>query len=191
MNAQTAFYDLKNWRYHAVDKGGKNTLEIFPEKKLAQALEEEGFSLTGFSLVMTASGYEQINPGEEDLAPGDVIEELFGGELDEGLEFEDRLMRLFYSVELLRRNPAGTLVTYKTKEDWVCDPRDRQADFKQVQQLHEAVFFHLNRLGCPLVERPFDRADYTAFRERVGLEDSRQARAVWASSRGAQAKKRD
>lgn len=56
MNIQKAFYDLKNWRYKAVHKAGKNTLEIFPEKELAAALAEEDFTNVHFSVVLTATG---------------------------------------------------------------------------------------------------------------------------------------
>lgn len=191
MNIQKAFYDLRNWRYKAVHKAGKNTLEIFPEKELAAALAEEDFTNVHFSVVLTATGWNPVDPGDDEDVPGDVIEDLFGGDLDEGLEFEDMLARLFFSVELMRGKPVSTLVTYKSKEDWVCEPGDRQADFQAVQQLHEAVLFHLGRLGHAPVPCPFDKAHYTAFRERMGLEDSRMARSIWAADEGTAAKERN
>lgn len=191
MNLRKAFYDLKNWRYDAVHKGGKNTLEIFPEKELAAALAGEDFPNVRLFVELMATGWSPVDPGEEDNVPGDVVVELLDGDEDDELAFEDELARLFYSVELMRRKPASTLVTYKSKEDWVCDPGDREADFKKVQQLHEAVVFHLSRLGKAPIPCPFDKADYTAFRERMGLEDSRQVRSLWAARGGATPKKRD
>lgn len=182
---RTAFYDLKNWR-HAIFINEKGTImRIEPDERLAAMLkgEDEDFSDVGLQVRMQGDVWEPIDPSDEDVVPGDVVADLFGETVDDELAFEDALLMTFRYVVMMGSQEGGTIVTYRTAQEWACGD-ETEENFETAKRVTEAVIYHLRRLGADFRECPFDKEDYERFLDRQGLVDDRTARAMWASGKG-------